>query len=67
MRSPALAIAWEFGQRLCSSLEWTWFEGHTWQSQACAFCSAFMGWLYRRRDHGFHGLVLDALIEIDQN
>lgn len=50
-----------------SSLEWTWFEGYTWQSQVCAGCSAFMGWLYRRRDHGFHGLVLDALIEIDQN
>lgn len=48
-----------------SSLEFTWFAGYTWQSEVCAGCRAFLGWLYRKGDHRFHGLVLDSLIEID--
>jgi len=48
-----------------SSIEATWFAGYTWQSEVCAGCRAFLGWLYRRGDHRFNGLVLDSLIEID--
>ena len=50
-----------------SSLEYTWFAGYTWQSEVCAGCRAFLGWLYRKGDHRFHGLILDGLIEIDGN
>lgn len=50
-----------------SSLQWTWFAGYTWQSEVCAGCRVFLGWLYRRADHRFHGLVLGSLIEIDGN
>ena len=50
-----------------SSLEFTWFAGYAWQSEVCAGCRAFLGWLYRKGDHRFHGLVLDSLIEIDGN
>lgn len=50
-----------------SSLEYTWFAGYTWQSEVCAGCRDFLGWLYRKGDHRFHGLVLDALVEIDAN
>ncbi len=50
-----------------SSLEWTWFAGFTWQSEVCAGCRDFLGWLYRRGDHRFHGLILDALVEIDES
>lgn len=49
-----------------SSLEWTWFEGYNWQSEVCAGCREFLGWLYRRGDDRFHGLILGALVEIDQ-
>ena len=50
-----------------ASLEWTWFAGYTWQSEVCAGCRDFLGWLYRKGDHRFHGLVLDGLVEIDEN
>jgi len=49
-----------------ASLEYTWFAGYTWQSEVCAGCREFLGWLYRKGDHRFHGLVLAALIEIDE-
>ena len=50
-----------------ASLEYTWFAGYTWQSEICSGCREFLGWLYRKGDHRFHGLVLDSLIEIDEN
>ena len=48
-----------------SSLEFTWFAGYSWQSEVCGGCRNFLGWLYRRGDHHFHGLVLAGLIEVD--
>lgn len=48
-----------------ASLEYTWFAGYSWQSEVCAGCRDFLGWLYRKGEHRFHGLILDALIEID--
>ena len=50
-----------------SSLDYTWFAGYAWQGELCAGCRGFLGWLYRKGDHRFHGLVLDSLIEIDGN
>jgi hypothetical protein len=50
-----------------SSLEYTWFAGYSWQSEICAGCREFLGWLYRSGDHRFHGLVLDSLIEAGEN
>ena len=50
-----------------SSLEYTWFAGYSWQNEVCAGCRAFLGWLYRKGEHRFHGLVLDALVEVDGN
>ncbi len=48
-----------------STLAWTWFAGYAWQSEVCAGCRVFLGWLYRRGDHRFHGLILAGLVEID--
>jgi len=50
-----------------STLEWTWFAGYTWQVEVCAGCRVQLGWLYRRAEHRFHGLILDGLIEVDAN
>ncbi len=47
------------------SLEWTWFAGFSWQAEVCAGCRAHLGWLYRAGADRFHGLILDALLEID--
>ena len=49
-----------------SSMEFTWFAGYSWQSELCSGCRAFLGWLYRKGDHRFHGLVLAGLIEIEE-
>jgi len=48
-----------------SSLEWTWFAGFSWQAEVCAGCRVHLGWLYRAGANRFHGLILDALVEID--
>jgi hypothetical protein len=50
-----------------STLEYTWFAGYSWQSEVCAGCRTFLGWLYRKGEHRFHGLVLDGLVEVDGN
>lgn len=48
-----------------SSMEFTWFASYSWQSEVCGGCRTFLGWLYRRGEHLFHGLVLSELIEVD--
>jgi hypothetical protein len=50
-----------------ASLEATWFAGYSWQGEVCASCRGFLGWLYRRGEHRFHGLILAGLIEVDEN
>ena len=45
--------------------EFAWFAGHTWQIEQCARCGAHLGWLFRAAATGFHGLVLDSLVEIE--
>lgn len=50
-----------------SSMEATWFAGFSWQSEVCGGCRGYLGWLYRRGDERFHGLILAGLIEIDED
>src|SRR5690348_9266450 len=47
-----------------SSMEATWFAGFSWQSEVCGGCRGYLGWLYRRGDERFHGLILAGLIEL---
>ncbi len=42
--------------------EYTWFPGYSWQIAQCAGCAAHLGWGFRGRDDGFHGLILDRLV-----
>lgn len=44
---------------------WTWFPGYTWQIEICDGCETHLGWLYRRGEHHFHGLVLPRLLRED--
>ena len=50
-----------------ASFEATWFSGYSWQNELCAKCRSFLGWLYRKGEHRFHGLVLDQLIEVEED
>jgi len=50
-----------------STLEYTWFPGYAWQVELCGGCRNQLGWFYRSKDHGFHGLILDNLVEIEEN
>jgi len=43
--------------------EYSWFPGYTWQMAQCGGCSVHVGWRFRGGDDGFHGLVLDRLIQ----
>ncbi len=47
------------------SSEFAWFSGYSWQIEECASCGAHLGWVFRSAARGFHGLVLDSLIEIE--
>jgi len=46
-----------------SSTYWTWFPGYSWQVEHCRRCREHLGWLFRKAEHRFHGLVLDRLVE----
>jgi hypothetical protein len=50
-----------------ASMEATWFAGYSWQGEVCGGCRGFLGWLYRKGDHRFHGLILAGLIEVDED
>jgi hypothetical protein len=50
-----------------STTEFTWFAGYSWQSEVCGGCRNFLGWLYRKGDDRFHGLILAGLIEVDDH
>jgi hypothetical protein len=43
----------------------TWFPGYSWQVEGCSRCGAHLGWLFRSTGHGFHGLILDRLVELE--
>lgn len=42
--------------------DWSWFAGFRWQLALCRNCGGHLGWLYRRSDQAFHGLILDRLM-----
>jgi len=43
--------------------DYTWFPGYAWSIQVCAGCFAHLGWEFRSARDGFHGLILDRLVE----
>ena len=43
--------------------EWTWFPGHSWQLANCRRCGLHLGWRFTSGDSGFHGLLLERLVE----
>ena len=47
------------------STYWTWFPPYAWQVEHCGQCGEHLGWLFRAEGDGFHGLILDRLVEID--
>jgi hypothetical protein len=44
-----------------TTLEFTWFSGHSWRFGLCLSCDAHLGWLYETGDHFFYGLILPRL------
>jgi hypothetical protein len=44
--------------------EFAWFSGHTWQVEQCGGCGEHLGWIFRGPASGFHGLILERLIEV---
>jgi hypothetical protein len=46
-----------------ASIEFTWFEGYSWQIIVCGFCRTHLGWLFSSKDmDSFYGLILDRLL-----
>ena len=45
------------------TLEWSWFDGYTWQYALCPQCQEHLGWFYHGStdDSSFYGLILDRL------
>ncbi len=43
---------------------WTWFPGYSWQVESCRSCAQHLGWLFNSGSEGFHGLILDRLVEV---
>ena len=49
----------EFGE---PTMEFTWFEGHSWSYAVCARCSNHLGWKYSGK-HSFFGLIKSRLVK----
>jgi len=43
------------------TMEFTWFEGHSWSFAICRRCSNHLGWKYRGK-YSFYGLIKSRLI-----
>jgi hypothetical protein len=43
--------------------DFSWFSGFAWRIETCANCSLHLGWAFRSGTDGFHGLILDRLVE----
>jgi len=44
--------------------EFSWFSGYLWRVAICAQCLTHLGWFFlSSAGHGFHGLIIDRLIE----
>jgi len=47
--------------------EFTWFSGYLWRVAICAKCLTHLGWHFQSpAGSGFHGLILDRLVEPEQ-
>lgn len=47
-----------------ASDEFTWFAGYRWRACFCSNCLTHLGWLFTSTGgDGFHGLILERLIE----
>ena len=47
-----------------ASAEFTWFAGYRWRAGLCLACLTHLGWVFSAAGgDGFHGLILDRLIE----
>jgi hypothetical protein len=44
------------------TLEFTWFEGHSWSFAVCSRCSNHLGWKYFGK-YSFYGLIKSRLIK----
>lgn len=44
------------------TLEFTWFEGHSWLYASCRRCSNHLGWKYNGK-YSFYGLIKERLIK----
>jgi hypothetical protein len=45
-----------------STLEFTWFAGHSWSFAVCSRCSNHLGWKYDGK-YSFYGLIKSRLIK----
>lgn len=46
------------------TLNFSWFEGFTWQFSLCSKCSAHLGWFYlSQQGQNFFGLIQNKLLE----
>jgi len=43
--------------------DFSWFPGYAWNIQVCGACFTHVGWAYRAEGDGFHGLILERLVE----
>ncbi len=48
------------------SSEFPWFPGYLWQIEPCAACGEHLGWWFQGAESGFHGLILNRLVEIEE-
>ncbi len=47
--------------------EFTWFSGYLWRVSICGKCLTHLGWhFFSSAGHGFHGLILDRLIQLGE-
>jgi hypothetical protein len=44
------------------TLEFTWFEGHSWSFAVCSRCSNHLGWKYEGK-YSFYGLIKSRLVK----
>lgn len=47
--------------------DFSWFKGYSWKIACCGTCMTHLGWLFVSiGESGFHGLILDRLVESRQ-
>jgi len=46
--------------------EFSWFAGYVWQAVVCAGCAGMLGWRFTGHDPAFFGLILPALVEVEE-